>query len=402
MAKLELPTFVVNALKQIAIDHNYKEPQLIFSEGSNKGFTGLIKRCRIKENEKSLSIMCKFLSDNEEHNKKYDAYELFKREVYVYQKFHSLIVKFQIAHGMSFRDGEGFWAFPKCYSSEFNYDHPEKSFILMEDLNEENFETKDAFKMADFHCTEQIFIQLAKLHGISYALRIKEPEAFAEFKTMNDLMCHLMTTDLMKHMAPRNCQLASELFSLPLMKEKVLAYKDNMWEQIETILDGAKAEPFGVVCHGDCWINNVLFKYQDNASENIKEVRLIDWQMTRYGSGASELMYFLFCYNDKNLRDQYQEVLLKIYYEALRKILEKFDIDVNIVYPFAQYETELKVAGKFAFAMTTFVMPINCKYPEKLFKDKQAELTETEKAAVALYNKTMKDIICDLVRMDAL
>ena len=402
MEKLELPKHVVKALRQVALDQKFKEPQYYFSEGSSKGFIGLIKRCRIKENDRTLSIMCKFLPNDDALNQKYNSYELFKREVFVYQKFHAKVQTFQIDHGISFRDNEGFWAFPICYNSEYNEEHPEKSFILMEDLSVEEFETKDMFKMADYNHTKKIVIELAKLHAISFALKIKEPEAFNEFKSLNDLMCRLMTTDLMKDVAPRNCQLASELFTLPLMRDKVLSFKDNLWQQVETLLDRANVEPFGVICHGDCWVNNVMYNYKDKDSESIKDTRFIDWQMTRYGGGPSELMYFLFIYNDKSSRDQYQEEFFKTYYDVLGTTLDRFEIKVDSVYPLAQFEKEVKLAGKFAFAMSTFAMPLNCKYPEKLFKDKEAELTDEEKAAVALYNKTMRDIICDLVRMEAL
>lgn len=382
------------------MDNNFKDAQFHFSEGCNKGVTGLIKRCRIKDNERSLSVICKFLPNDSELNEKYDSYELFKREVYVYQKFHTGIETFQIAHGLSFRDNEGFWAYPKCYASEYSEDHPEESFILMEDLSEENFETKDMFKPVDFNHSKQIFIELAKLHAVSFALKIKEPEVFSEFKIMKDLMCRLMTTDLMKDKAPRNCQLASELFSLPLIKDKVLSYKDNLWQQVEILFNAPFVASFGVVCHGDCWINNVMFNYTDAAG--IKDIRFIDWQMTRFGSGPSELMYFLFCYNEKSSRDQFQEELLNIYYDVLGRTLEKFGFEVNIIYPLAQFVAEIKAAGKFAFAMASFAIPIICKYPEKLFEDKQAELTVAEKEAVALYSKTMKDVVGDLIRMDAL
>lgn len=402
MAKLELPAYIVNALKQVALDHGFKDAQFYFSESSGKGTVGLTKKCRIKEDEKCLSIMCKFLPNDEELNRKFDSYELFKREVYVYQKLHPQMQQFQIDHGMSFRDNQGFWAFPKCYSSNYNEEHPEKSFILMEDLSAEGFETKDSFKMADFDHTKNIFIELAKLHGASFALKAKQPEVFAEFKLMNDLMCRLMTTDLMKDIAPRNCQLASELFSLPLIRDKILSFKDNLWKQIEVLLDAAKAEPFGVICHGDCWISNVMFNYKDEALTEIKTVRFIDWQMTRFGSGPTELMYFLFCYTEKTLRDEYQEELLKIYYETLREMMKKFGLDVDLVYPLTRFEEEVKAAGKFAFAMASFAGPINCKYPEKLFNDKQATLTDDEKLAVSLYNRRMRDVVSDLIGMDAL
>lgn len=405
METVKLPAHIIESVKQVAIENGFENPEYEFTEGSDKGFVGLIKRCRIKENGRSLSLMCKLLPNDDEHNQRYDSFELFEREVFVYEKFLPEVKKIQLEHGLNFHDGKGFWSFPKCYRSDYNAEHGEMSYILMEDLTEENFIVRDMFKPADLAHAKKIFIELARLHAISFALKTKKPEVFSQYKGLNDLMCKLMTTPSMKGLAPRNITLASELFNLPEqeeIKKKILSYKTDLWYQIEKLLERGNAEPFGAVCHGDCWINNVLFNYEDESCSKIKDIRLIDWQMTRYGSAASELMYFLFCYTDKELRDSHQSDLLETYYTTLESLLKQFNVNVNEVYPRSQYEWDLKKFGKFAFAMTSFSMPIVCKYPVKLFENKQAELTTEETTARDLYNKTMSDIITDLIAMEAL
>lgn len=405
METVTVPYHVVEALKQVASESGFKEPEFHYDGGSDKGFVGLIKRCRIKESDKCLSVMCKLLPNDEDHNKKYDSFELFRREVLVYQKFLPELKKIQLEHGLSYRDLEGFWSYPKSYYSEFNEESPEKSLILMEDLTVDDFITKDMFKPADLQHAKRIFIELGKLHAISFALKTKKPKVFEQFKGLKDLMCRLMTTESMKDLAPRNIQLASDLFvgeEEQEIKEKVLSLKDDLWQQVAVNLDGQTVDAFGVVCHGDCWINNVMFNYSDESSETIKAARLVDWQMTRFGSAASELMYFMFCYTDKALRDQHQKELMETYYDTVRMLLRKFNLNIDMVFPIEQFEKELKTFGMFAFAMTSFAMPIVCRYPEKLFKDKQAELTEDEESRLARYNQTMRDIICDMIKMGAL
>lgn len=405
MEKVKLPSHIVDSLKLVASENGFENPDYDFFEGSDKGFVGIIKRCQIKENGRFLSVLCKLLPNDDDHNKKYDSFELFEREVFVYEKFLPELEKIQVEHGLNFRDDIGFWSYPKCYRSDYNPEHGEMSFIFMEDLTEKEFRVRDMFKPADLNHTRQIFTELAKLHAISFALKTKKPVVFSQYKSMNDLMCRLMTTPSMKGLASRNVKLASELFILPEEEDtqkKILSYMNDLWAQIEKVLERENAEPFGTVCHGDCWINNVMFNYIDEQSTEIKDIRLIDWQMTRYGSAASELMYFLFCYTDKPLRDKHQSDLLSAYYNTLENLLKQFDLNVNEVYPRSQYEWDLKKFGKFAFAMATFSMPIVCKYPAKLFENKDAELTEDEEAARNLYNRTMTDIVLDLIAMEAL
>lgn len=403
MAETKLPEYIESSLKQIALDNNFVAPEFHFSEGSDKGFIGLIKRCQIKANDRVLSVICKFLPSDELLNEKYDSYVLFERETFAYQKFLPEVEKIQLEHGFKYRDEAGFWSFPKIYHSEFNEQHRGKSFIIMEDLSVDQFETNSMFESTDFVHTAKLFTELGKLHAMSLALKVKKPEVFNEFKVLNDLLCRLMTTETMKDLAPRNCQLTSELFRLPEEQEtrdKVLSYKNNLWQQIKDLLEPSNAEPYGVVLHGDCWINNVMFNYND--AQDIKDIRLIDWQMTRFGSAASELMYFFYCYNDKPLRDKHQNDLINVYYESLRVTVDRFDLNVNEIFPLEQLKEELKRFGRFAFAMTTFTMPIGCKYPKKLFADKRAKLDGAEKKALARYEWMMKNVVLDLIEMGAL
>lgn len=400
-----LPTFLLKPLKRIALNEGFENPDFEFAKGSDVGFIGLIERCIIKEKNRSLSVICKFLPGDDHRNQKFGSIELFEREVLVYQKFFPEVEKIQLENGLKYRDGNGFWSYPKCYTSEFNLESPEKSFIIMEDLSAENFVMKSMFEPSDFPHIEKVVIELGKLHAISFVLRSKKPEVFAQFTGLKDRLCHVMTTEDMKDLAPRNCQLAADLFKEDhekLKRNLILSYKNNLWEQMEVVLDASNAEPFGVICHGDCWINNVMYNYENENPSQIKDIRLLDWQMTRFGSGPSELISYLFPCSDKLLRDEHQSGLFSTYYVSLGKILKRFEMNVETVFPLSRFEEHLKKFGKFAFALSTFAMPIDRKYPEKLFKDPNAQLNEEEKIAVSRYGNDMRDIINDLIDMQAL
>ncbi|CRK94161.1 CLUMA_CG007678, isoform B [Clunio marinus] len=402
MEKAELPNHLKEAIKIFSEKNGFVNAEYNFSEGFDKGFIGLIRKCRIDDSKSSLSIVCKFLPDDDHHNKKYNSYKLFQREVYVYERILPSMEKLQLLYGLKYKDNQGFWAYPKCYQAKYDHENPANSFILMENLSEENFIMKDKSIPSDFNHTHALLVQLGKLHALSFALRKENPEIFEEYKKLGDLMCLLMTTPFMRHLSPRDVQLASELFNNPdeyEIRDKVLAYKDDLWERTQKTLEGSLVEPFGVICHGDCWINNVLYNYHDEEMKNIKSLRLIDWQQTRYGSGASELMYYLFTCNDKKLRDEHMEDLLESYHMSMRNMLKNFNLNIDEVFPFTKLKEHLKLFVTFALAMTTFGFPIDCEYPEKLFKDKNAELTENEKERVLRYNKRMKETIYDLNAM---
>lgn len=405
MARVELPGHVETALKTIALKRNFEAPTFEFSEGSDKGFIGLIRRCRIRENDRTLSVICKFLPSDEELNRKYNSHKLFKREIFVYQQVLPEFENIQYEHGLTYRDADGFWSYPECYHSEDNLKHPEKSFILMEDLAEQGFTTADMFQPSDFSHALQLFIELGKYHAISFALKAIKPAVFDRFRNLDDIMVQVMTTANMRDLAPRNCRLAAGLFERPEelhIRNKILSYEHDLWQQMEEILDGSKAEPYAALCHGDCWINNVMYSYADHKQTQIQNIRLIDWQMTFIGSVASELMYYLFCCCNKQLRDQHLEELFEIYYSSLGTMLQKFKLDVNAVFPFTMLKDQLRKFGIFSFAMATFTTPLFTKYPESLFADKSSNLSRVEKDALQLYNTTMRDVVLDLIKMEVL
>ena len=65
-------------------------------------------------------------------------------------------------------------------------------------------------------------------------------------------------------------------------------------------LDVNKIFQFGVICHGDLWWSNILFKYGDSAqgeagSSGIPtEVKFIDFQSARLASLVTDLLSFAF------------------------------------------------------------------------------------------------------------
>lgn len=390
-------------VEKIAKENGFVNFELKFEHGSDLGFIGELKRCRIIEGDRELSVFCKFLPKDEDRNRQYNSFLLFEREVLIYSHLFPEFVKFQLENGMEVGDSEGFWSFPKCYYSNYDNNYPDRSVLIMEDLTVENFEVKDKFVPSDFQHTSKLFIELAKLHGLSLALKEKKPQVFEKFKPLENSMCFLMTTDSMKHIAPRNCELICQLFeNEPEIYEKLDKIKSNIWETVAESMRAARTEQFSVICHGDMWINNVLYNYCDKDKKIIKNTKLVDWQMTYFGSVGSELMYYLYCCVDKVTRQKHQNELFELYYETMRKILAKFSIEINEIFPYKEFERHMRTYGIYAFGMANFAIPLLSKYPEKLHDDPNAVLGEEEKVCVIAYEKTIKDVVIDMIDMKIL
>lgn len=394
---------LTSQVDKIAIENGFVNYKVTVENGSDLGFIGILEKHKIVEGERELSLMCKFLPENKEQNECFNSYVLFEREVTTYCKLLSKFEKFQIDNGFEYRDADGFWSFPRCFYANYDHEYPTKSIIIMEDLTKENFSVKNKFIPSDFNHTRKLFIELAKFHALSLAMKAKKPEVFESFKQMKCSMYSVMTTDSMKHLAPRNVELASKLFDEGEIRDKILSFKDCLWQRVQVILDGKLSEPYSVICHGDVWINNVMYNYHNDNEEDIKEMRLVDWQMTYYGSVGSELLYYLYCCVDKNVRDRYKDELLSIYYSTMEGFLFKFSLDIKKVFPFDAFLEQLQKFGLYSFGMASFALPLLCKYPEKLFdNDKSSELSEEELKNLNDYNQRMRSTILDMIEMKIL
>lgn len=169
---------------------------------------------------------------------------------------------------------------------------------------------------------------LGKFHACSLAMKHQKPEAFAEMITnmdevifeKNNINWRNTFNSLSKAVinAVRTSQ--NESLTNKLLK----FYERDSYDIILKCIDGDRAEPYSVITHGDCWMNNILFKYNEK-SQSI-EARLIDWQILRYCSPVCDIVHFIFCCTTKNLRDEYYDQFLNSYYESLSNHLIRWKI----------------------------------------------------------------------------
>lgn len=77
---------------------------------------------------------------------------------------------------------------------------------------------------------------------------------------------------------------------------------------------------FNVLNHGDSWSNNIMFQYEE--SGKIKEVYMVDFQVSKYGTVAQDLYYFLI--SSTKLEDKLSkfDYYVKVYHDNLLEHLK--------------------------------------------------------------------------------
>ncbi|XP_066995896.2 uncharacterized protein [Anabrus simplex] len=101
---------------------------------------------------------------------------------------------------------------------------------------------------------------------------------------------------------------------LSVIKKELPDTCKRMWE-----LAKPSKKYRNVLCHGDLWNNNIMFRYE---SGRPIELRFVDFQMYRYNPPAAELVFFLHMTTRRAVREAHLEEFLTLYYETFSQELK--------------------------------------------------------------------------------
>lgn len=90
-----------------------------------------------------------------------------------------------------------------------------------------------------------------------------------------------------------------------------------------------------VVCHGDMWAKNVLYKYDNNVPLHCK---LVDFQLIRYFPPAHDVLLFLYITTSAEMRQHHFHWLLKYYHNCLGAVVRKSGVDIEHLLSYEEFK----------------------------------------------------------------
>jgi len=131
---------------------------------------------------------------------------------------------------------------------------------------------------------------------------------------------------------------------------------------LETVFDlkmKLNAGTLSCVLHGDAWTNNILYRYENDKSEQPIEIAMVDWQYAAVGHPMMDVLFYLLSATSSQTRQQYLDQLLLDYFTTLKLALRKLDIDLDSEgYSFDQFKIETKQYAIWAMCTIFFMLPI--------------------------------------------
>lgn len=275
--------------------------------------------------------------------------------------------------------------FPECL-------HASSQFVVLEDLKQAGFRMADRTAGLDLDHAKLALKELGRFHGTSLAMKAAQPANFDHVKSgVQELVFVLDAVPVFGASLENSLRMA--LMALEVYRaagetviqeavHKMQILRGSVFQKMLALV--RPTEPLSVMCHGDFYINNMMFKYND--ADEVEEVTFVDLQVCRYASLTTDILYFLYSSLQPGVVSLYHDDLIEVYHEALNK-------QIAALAPFAKqisYEDiqeEIEIHALYGLLMSFLILPAVTAVPGTLNLDK------VESTSISEFVESARDIL---------
>ncbi|XP_013173287.1 PREDICTED: uncharacterized protein LOC106121991 [Papilio xuthus] len=374
-----------------------------------------LKGIKKKEEESEAwegSIIYKCLPESILRREAFKSDELFCNEVAFYNKIWPTLAKFQSQWD---KVNHPFKAIPKCYLAQ-------NDLVILKDLKQLGFVMPDRRQGLTIEQCYFVLKHLSHFHALSMAMKCHNPEGFYELLNIQDGISEVFfvpeNVDYYRSYYTEAIQNAiamveeelrdSEDKELYLEKFREFGSEETFFQTMMEL--AAPREPLAVICHGDCWTNNLLFRFVNG---DIAEMYMVDFQLARYASPALDLVYVMYLCLGREQRAAHLPSLLEYYTDELHARLadmsdedSSFHTTLNRDALFEIVQDEFKRCSQFGLGIALDMYPImTCDSDEapNLYQTKESEVCSSHECVKPVWTsnaacrKKMTDLVQELV-----
>lgn len=247
---------VESALKKQGFNDGKVLVEPVGKKGDN--YVANVKRFIYEKSDgSSFKMIGKVAPTAEELRKMMNTMMMFLNEIVMYEVVFPKFNDIQNLAGVSASEKV---RFPICYGC---VKEAPNEMILLEDLKESGFDMLDRFQPLSNESVRVALKDLAIYHSLSYVLKNNEPETYKNFSSKLLNMWALMADDPATKMFFEATENDIKLMVESEKHKSVIAGSLSQIAQLAKKLQGyEKTSKYSVIQQGDCWSNNILFKFE--------------------------------------------------------------------------------------------------------------------------------------------
>ncbi|XP_037031965.1 uncharacterized protein LOC119071237 [Bradysia coprophila] len=160
--------------------------------------------------------------------------------------------------------------------------------------------------------------------------------------------------------------------------KKMDILSENFIQKVANLCNNSPSS-IKVLNHGDLWVNNFLFKYEEGKPV---DVVFVDYQMSFFSSPGLDINYFLSTSPTNEVREKKVDVLIEVYYNNFSKILKNLS---NQQYSLEAVKKEIRSREFYGFSSSIGITPI-IMMDKEASKESSMENLIDEEASARLRN----------------
>ncbi|XP_066277382.1 uncharacterized protein [Branchiostoma lanceolatum] len=206
---------------------------------------------------------------------------------------------------------------PKCY---FAATDPRSmvSVRVMENLKAQGFSIKPDRQPLSRAEMMLAVGALAQLHGLSHRLELRSGVPLPE---KYDWIMNSSAATVVTHAANIQFQIGVKGFAAAFPDQADLVAR---LEKLDPMCIFEEDPKLKVLCHMDCWMNNIMIKY---AGDVPTELRLVDWQTYMYTPPTFDLTLLFLCNATWDVFHNHRDDILAHYHRKLQETLGPNDLE---------------------------------------------------------------------------
>ncbi|XP_004518320.2 uncharacterized protein LOC101450699 [Ceratitis capitata] len=256
--------------------------------------------------------------------------------------------------------------------------------LVFEDLTQVGYEivrgrtlTLEEIKMG--------YRKLAKWHAASYKLAKKQPAIFDKFRHSFMTIPYIVNSSFIASGISNFITLLDSLPTLKAFKPYFELLQPDWASKCRATyteyFTNRHSENYYGICHGDFLNNNLMFSRNDATGE-LSDVLLVDYQLSYMGPLVNDLIYAFYMIYTAEQRARHHQELLKYYFKQFSATLNKLNFRSDSI-TFERLQEQLKRQKILALFLLLSFMPI--RYALRAGLLDRDYMTATDEERKALY-----------------